>query len=156
VTVTVLWLPPGLFMAKRVHDQKDHYDPVTQKFLANLAVPPPAIRTIAVLAPPLPVALPLKSRCREKRVLVDADEDAQIELQVQRLAAELGTPLKLSHVLRALLYLLRRAEPHVLARAHQVGPLTRPPNGDLAALGRFEEQLAILLAGAFRELPPRP
>jgi hypothetical protein len=87
-------------------------------------------------------------------VLVDADEDAQIEGQVQRLAAELGTPLKLSHVLRALLLLLRRAEPNVLARARQAGPLTRPPNGDPVALAKFEEQVAGLLATAFRELPP--
>jgi hypothetical protein len=144
-------------MAKRVLDQKAHYDPVTQKFLASLTSPPAA--TAETMAPsPSPAAIaaapPLKSRCREKRVLVDADEDTQIESQVQRLAAALGTPLKLSHVLRALLNLLRRAEPHVLARAQQTGTFTRPPNGDPAALARFEEQLAGLLAAAFRELPP--
>ena len=141
-------------MAKRVQEPKAHYDPVTQKFLASLASPPPPAPVEAAAAPPPPAPVPLKARCREKRVLVDADEDAQIEGQVQRLAAELGTPLKLSHVLRALLLLLRRAEPNVLARARPAAFLTRPPNGDLEGLAKFEEQIAGLLAAAFRELPP--
>jgi hypothetical protein len=88
-------------------------------------------------------------------VLVDAEEDVLIEAQVQRLAAELGTPLKLSHVLRGFLAMFRRAEPYMLARARQLGPLTRPSNGDLEALSRFEDEIAGLLATAFRELPPR-
>ncbi len=145
-------------MAKRIRERAGHYDPVSQKFLAQLASPAPAAPAGAappVPREPAPAAVPLKARCREKRVLVDADEDVQIEAQVQRLAAELGTPLKLSHVLRALLALFRRAEPDVLARARQAGPLTRPANGDPRALAEFEEQVAGVLAAAFRELPPR-
>src|SRR5262249_26649342 len=110
-------------------------------------------------APRLPAQAtlsPLKTRSREKRVLVDAEEDVMIEAQVQRLAAELGTPLKLSHVLRAYLVLFRRAEPYLLARARQASPLARPSNGDLEALSRFEEEVAGLLACSLRDLPPRP
>jgi len=143
-------------MAKRIREQEGHYDPVSQKFLAELASPGPA-RLDKPAAPEPSPALPppLKLRSLEKRVLVDADESVQIEAQVQRLAAELRTPLKLSHVLRAMLLLFRRAEPDVLARARQASPLSRPANGDLEALARFEEEIAGVLAAAFRELPPR-
>jgi hypothetical protein len=141
-------------MAKRLFESEGRYDPVSQKFLKELAGPPPApAETRPTVAPA--TAPPLKLRSREKRVLVDAEEDALIEAQVQRLAAELGTPLKLSHVLRGFLAMFHRAEPYLLARARQSGPLTRPSNGDLEALSRFEDEVAGLLAAAFRELPPR-
>jgi hypothetical protein len=141
-------------MAKRLREGEDRYDPVSQKFLTELAGPSPQPAETRRAAEPA-AAPPQKIRSREKRVLVDAEEDVLIEAQVQRLAAELGTPLKLSHVLRGFLAMFRRAEPYVLARARQQGSLTRPPNGDLEALSRFEEEIAFLLAAAFRELPPR-
>lgn len=145
-------------MAKRIRQGEEHYDPVSQKFLAELASPSGATsRMPDVPRPPASATVSqLKLRSREKRVLVEADEDVLIEAQVQRLAAELGTPLKLSHVLRAFLALFRRAEPHILDRARQAGPLARPSNGDLDALSRFEDEVAGLLAAAFRELTPRP
>ena len=43
-----------------------------------------------------------------------------------------------------------------VACARQGSPLTSPSNGDLEALGRFEDKIANLLAAAFHELPPRP
>jgi hypothetical protein len=141
-------------MAKRLRESEDRYDPVSQKFLTELAGASPQPAEIRPATAPASVP-PLKVRSREKRVLVDTEEDVLIEAQVQRLAAELGTPLKLSHVLRGFLAMFRHAEPHVLARARQIGPLTRPSNGDLEALSRFEEEIASLLAAAFRELPPR-
>jgi hypothetical protein len=145
-------------MAKRIPGGEEHYDPVSQKFLAELASPSPAAAQASPVRqlPALAAGTPLKLRSREKRVLLDAEEDVLIEAQVQRLAAELGTPLKLSHVLRAYLALFRRAEPHLLARARQAGPLSRPSNGDLEALSRFEDEVAGLLVAALRDLPHRP
>ncbi len=145
-------------MAKRIRDAEEHYDPVSQKYLAELASPSAATAQAApVRRPAAPAAAPpLKLRSREKRVLVDAEEDVLIEAQVQRLAAELGTPLKLSHVLRAFLALFQRAEPLILSKARQAGQLSRPSNGDLEALSQFEEQIAGLLAAALRDLPSRP
>jgi hypothetical protein len=141
-------------MAKRLRENENRYDPVSQKFLTELTAPPPSPAVTRPASDPV-TPPPLKPRSREKRVLVDAEEDVLIEAQVQRLAAELGTPLKLSHVLRGFLAMFRRAEPYMLARARQLGPLTRPSNGDLEALSRFEDEIAGLLAAAFRELPPR-
>jgi hypothetical protein len=142
-------------MAKRIRDGDDRYDPVSQKFLTELGNPTPKA-PVTETKPEGPAAIsPLKQRSREKRVLVDAEEDVLIEAQVQRLAAELGTPIKLSHVLRGFLGMFRRAEPHIMAQARHLGPMTRPPNGDLAALTRFEEEIGELLAAGFRETPRR-
>lgn len=142
-------------MARRIREGGDRYDPVSQKFLTELVSPAPGPAAEAKAEPsaargPLP---PLKQRSREKRVLVDAEEDVLIEAQIQRLAAELGTPLKLSHVLRGFLEMFRRAEPQIMVEARRVGPLTRPSNGDLAGLNRFEEEIGKVLVAAFREMP---
>jgi hypothetical protein len=91
---------------------------------------------------------------REKRVLLTFSEEREIERLVARIAEELGTPVKLSHMLRAYMTLLLHAENEIVKRAHQVGPLHRPSNGDPLALIRFEQRLAQILSAAFRDAPP--
>jgi hypothetical protein len=91
---------------------------------------------------------------REKRVLLTFSEEREIERLVARIAEELGTPVKLSHLLRAYMTLLLHAENELVKRAHQVGPLHRPSNGDPLALIRFEQRLAQTLSAAFRDAPP--
>lgn len=91
---------------------------------------------------------------REKRVLLTFSEEREIERLVARIAEELGTPVKLSHMLRAYMTLLLHAENEIVKRAHQVGPLHRPSNGDALALVRFEQRLAQILSAAFRDAPP--
>ena len=91
---------------------------------------------------------------REKRVLLTFSEEREVERLVARIAEELGTPVKLSHMLRAYMTLLLHAENEIVKRAHQVGPLHRPSNGDPLALGRFEQRLAQILSAAFRDAPP--
>ncbi len=100
------------------------------------------------LRTPIPQADKLN---REKRVLLTQAEEGEVERVVARLAKELATPVKLSHLLRACVTLLRHAEEQVADHARLTGPLTRPSNGDPAALADFEFRLAQILSAAFRD-----
>lgn len=53
--------------------------------------------------------------------------------------------------MRALTALLLNAETQIHQRASEHGPITRPPNGDFAALQRFEREIASLLGDAIRD-----
>ncbi len=99
-------------------------------------------------------ALMTEKLSREKRVLLTLSEEREIERLVARIAEELATPVKLSHMLRAYMTLILHAEGEITKRARLTGPLHRPPNGDPVALARFEHQLAKILSVAFRDAPP--
>ena len=99
-------------------------------------------------------ALMTEKLSREKRVLLTLSEEREIERLVARIAEELATPVKLSHMLRAYMTLILHAEGEITKRARLTGPLHRPPNGDPVALARFEHQLAKILSAAFRDAPP--
>jgi hypothetical protein len=88
---------------------------------------------------------------REKRVLLSQPEERELERLVNRVAGELSTPVKLSHLLRACVTLLRHAEDQIADQARQAGPLIRPSNGDPAALAEFEHRIARILSAAFRD-----
>lgn len=91
---------------------------------------------------------------REKRVLLTLSEEREIERCVDRIAEGLGgTPVKLSHIIRACLTVMRHSESEIINRAQEVGQLTRPPNGDNMALAEFEHELAKVLSQAFRDAP---
>ena len=94
-----------------------------------------------------------KRLSREKRVLLTADEERQIERLVDRIGEDLGTSLKLSHLLRACMTLLCHAEGELHSTATSLGPLIRPSNGDAVALAQFEMSLAKLLSKALRDAP---
>jgi hypothetical protein len=100
------------------------------------------------------VAKSKKRLIREKRVLLSADEERQIERLVDRLGEDLGTSLKLSHLLRACMTLLCHAEGELHNTAATLAPLIRPANGDAIALAQFEYDLAKLLSKALRDAPP--
>lgn len=91
---------------------------------------------------------------REKRVLLTLSEEREIERLVARIADELGTPVKFSHLLRAYMTLLLHAENEIMKRARQVGALHRPSNGDPVALVKFEQRLAQILSVAFQDTSP--
>jgi hypothetical protein len=91
---------------------------------------------------------------REKRVLLTSDEEREIERLVDRIGEDLGTSLKLSHVLRACMTVLCQAEGELHNAAMIVGPLIRPANGDAIALAQFEYDLAKLLSKALRDARP--
>jgi hypothetical protein len=88
---------------------------------------------------------------REKRMLLTNAEEREIERLVSRVAEEVSTPVKLSHLLRACVTLLCHAEDQIVDQARHAGTLTRPSNGDPAALAEFEYRLAQILSAAFRD-----
>jgi hypothetical protein len=91
---------------------------------------------------------------REKRVLLTPSEEREIERCVDRIAEGFGgTPLKLSHIIRASLAVIRHSEAEIVRRAQDAGVLTRPPNGDAMAMAEFEHEVSKVLSQAFRDAP---
>lgn len=117
--------------------------------LSPVRVTPPAdVRPEPDLAPKL------RQLDQEKRILFTREETQAIDRLVTALAARLNTQVKVSHVMRAATLLLLHAEGEIVRAAAAHGPMTRPPNGDMAALQRFERVLAVLLDRAVREALP--
>lgn len=87
---------------------------------------------------------------RQKRLMLSPAEEKAIEKFVTRLGDALGTPIRMSHVLRACLQILHHAEPQIVRRAVST-KLTRPPNEMAGVLGDFERRLARLLLMSFKE-----
>ncbi len=133
--------------------------PTTQQSQpAAAASAPPQPTTHATEAPPVrrPVAAAdtmLEPRDREKRMLLTRSEERDVERLVDRLAQELGTSLKLSHVLRAYTLMLLHAEDEILDRARSTGHLARPGNGNAPQLAEFEKAVAQILMSGFRDAP---
>jgi hypothetical protein len=117
--------------------------------LASRAIsePPPTRATVRDLVGKLD---------QEKRMLVTRAENAALERLVGALASQLNTPVKLSHVLRALVTLLLHAEAAVDRRAGEAVGFVRPPNGNFKAIQNFEREIARIIAAALRDVgPPR-
>lgn len=91
---------------------------------------------------------------REKRVLLTPSEERAFERAVSGIAAELGTSLKASHVLRSCIRLVVNAESDLIERARENGRVVRPPNGDLAAIEAFERVIATVLQAGIRSSRP--
>jgi len=129
--------------------------PVTSSLANNAmasAVATPLPRPEA--APPRAPALVLKKLDQEKRILFTREESHALDRLVTALASRLQAQVKVSHIMRAATLLLLRAEGEMVRAAAAHGPMTRPPNGDMAALQRFERELAALLDRALREALP--
>lgn len=110
-------------------------------------------RTTSAPLPP-PVVQAPEGLTREKRCLLTRVEEIELEALVQRIANELRTSVKFSHVLRAAMAVIRHAEAEIIDAAKQMGPISRPANSDATRLAEFELRLAVLLANAFRKAPP--
>lgn len=91
---------------------------------------------------------------REKRVLLTPVEERAIDRVVVNIGAELGTSLKLSHVLRCCIRLLVNAEDELIERARATGRTIRPSNGDLPAIEAFEKVVANVLQSGLRSARP--
>lgn len=87
---------------------------------------------------------------REKRYLLTESEEDVLERLVKDMGKKLGTPLKLSHVIRATTSLLIHSRDELLKQSERMGKLKRPPNNDPAALATFEHNLARILDRAIR------
>jgi hypothetical protein len=91
---------------------------------------------------------------QEKRVLMSRLESNGIDRLVTSLADRLGTPVKSSHVLRALVALLLNAGSDIDRRARDIGRIPRPANGDAKGIQRFERTIASLIGEAIRDAGP--
>ncbi len=87
---------------------------------------------------------------REKRVLLTPAEEQSFESLVARIAHALGTPLKSSHLIRAAIAVLLRAEDDLVRESRSIAPLTRPPNGSAHAIAAFERSVADIITRAVR------
>lgn len=87
---------------------------------------------------------------RQKRLMMSPREERELEELVFKLAGELQTTVRMSHVLRACIHVLRHAEPQIINRAKSTN-LTRPPNEHADVLGDFEARLARMFLVAFKE-----
>ena len=87
---------------------------------------------------------------QEKRILFTREETRALDRLVGTLAERLQTPVKASHLFRALTALVLPVERQIERCAAERGALVRPPNGDLLALQAFERELASLVAEALR------
>lgn len=171
-------------MAKRVPPSDKPYEPVNAALAQSVlqhrpleggapspAPPPstPAPRKVAEVREPGPAEdagdgkpaedeteqVPKFERLdREKRLLLSKSEEREFERLVSEMAEQLGTPLKPSHVLRAVMTLLLNADEELAKQCGKVGFLKRPPNGDLAALAVFEHSMARIIDIAFRNTKP--
>lgn len=115
------------------------------------AARPPAIPDPVMGREPSPAGQEKLSFSPPIRVLLPAAEREELDELVARLAGELGTRVKLSHLLRACLGLLRHSEEQLLKRARKARGLVRPANNEAIALAEFEEALTELVGSAFRE-----
>lgn len=112
---------------------------------------PPAGRQSPTRGREAPVAVLSERMDREKRVLLSRSEEAALDRAVARMGTELGTSLKLSHVLRACVSLVLHSEDELVQRARQSPKLIRPANGDSPSLAVFERGVAQVLLSAFRD-----
>ncbi len=128
-----------------------HHVPKVEPPMRVVEIARPEPKPIESTPRPEPsVALP-KRLDQEKRILYSRDEVHALDRVVQGLAIRLHAQVKASHVMRALTLLLLDAEREVHRRAVDHGAMVRPPNGDMAALQRFERRLADLLADGLRK-----
>ena len=163
-------------MAKRVAQEDRPYRPVEEalvRSVMNRSAVDEDVETIEAqdIPPPIGAAKlsptsttvrnqivvqsqPPEKLSREKRVLLSPSEEREIERLVSRVAEAVGTPVKLSHLLRAYMALLLHTENEIIKRAQQAPPMRRPPNGDPIALASFEQGVAQILSAAFREAAP--
>jgi hypothetical protein len=91
---------------------------------------------------------------QEKRVLISACEESALEGLVRRLANNGAATMKLSHLLRACIVVLRHSEPELVQHVRLGEGLVRPSNGNGRRLAAFERRLAKQVAAAIKSAPP--
>ena len=88
--------------------------------------------------------------CRVKRFLLTDSEDDILEQLVSDVGRRLGTPLTLSHLLRATATLLMHSRDEILKQSGKMGGLKRPSNNDPVAIASFEHNITRLIDRAIR------
>lgn len=162
-------------MAKRVSPDERPFNPVQEALTRSvlrpteepspsaLPSPAPSPHVVSIEAPknttppavePLPESTEQEQArerfTREKRYLLTESEEDVLERLVKDMGKKLGTPLKLSHVIRATTSLLIHSRDELLKQSERIGKLKRPSNNDPAALATFEHNLARVLDRSIR------
>jgi hypothetical protein len=149
-------------MAKRAPVDEQPFRPLNASTLQSVLRHVPGTQEAAPVTPSAPVlvrerqpstALATRSGSpldQEKRILFTREETRALDRLVGTLAERLQTPVKASHLFRALTALVLPVERQIERCAAERGALVRPPNGDLPALQAFERELAGLVAEALR------
>ena len=86
------------------------------------------------------------------RVLMSKSEKAALEHLVDALAKQADTTLKISHLMRAFVMLLRHGEHTLLEEARRGTRLVRPSNGNPIGIADFEQRVARLLLAALKNV----
>lgn len=169
-------------MSKRVPPDEKPYRPVDDALVRSVLNPPVPIApegagsteaqpkaetspapTAKILSLPTKRSEPEEERkpkpqserfTREKRFLLTPSEDRELDRLVADVAEHLGTAIKPSHMIRAMVTLLCHASDELIKQSRRVGPLKRPPNGDTTALAAFEHYLSQLLDTSIRNSKP--
>ena len=128
--------------------------PVEQKKAEEPKLSQEVVRTTTETRAPIVEHSLTEKLDQEKRLLLTRTESQAVDRLVNSLAARLNTQLKTSHVLRAMVTLLLNSEGEVDRRAGEIGSLTRPPNGDLKGLQKFEAEIANIIGSGIRDAGP--
>jgi hypothetical protein len=153
-------------MAKRVRENDPPYRPVEAALIRSVVAGPRKTAEARVLCFPLPEEEPLPEPQAPPylgpepfdqliRVLMSKSEKGTLERLVDRLAKQADTPLKISHLLRACVILLRHSEEALLEEARHGTRLVRPSNGNPLGIADFEHRVAQMVLTALRSAPPR-
>ena len=148
-------------MAKRVREDDPPYRPVEAALVRSVATGPKKINDIKVLSFPSPQETVEPERPSPVgqgpepfdqliRVLMCKSEKAALERLVDRLAKKADTPLKISHLFRACVLLLRHSEDALLEEARRGTRLVRPSNGNPMGIADFEQRVAQILLSALK------
>ena len=150
-------------MAKRIPEEEREFNPIQATLIQAAVGPARATSQAARPKEPLavvdknvatateePVAAPIKP-LRQQRFLMSWEDEQAFGALTHELSEALGTPVKLSNVLRSCIMLIRHSEEEIVRNAGRAGPLTRPANNDQAAMAVFEHRIAQVLQVGFRE-----
>jgi hypothetical protein len=152
-------------MAKRVKEDDPPYRPVEAALVRSVATGIRKTTEAQILSFPLPKDEPPPAPQAPSylgpepfdqliRVLMSKSEKSALEQLVDRLAKQADTPLKISHLLRACVILLRHSEEALLEEARHGTRLVRPSNGNPLGIADFEERVAQIVLTALRSAPP--
>ena len=150
-------------MAKRAPEEEREFNPIQATLIQAAVGPAPTSSQAARPKEPLagvdkdvatatekPAATPIKPT-RQQRFLMSWEDEQAFGALTHELSEAVGTPVKLSNVLRSCVMLIRHSEEEIVRNAGSAGPLTRPANNDQAAMAAFEHLIAQVLQVGFRE-----
>ncbi len=139
-------------MAKRAPEEERDFNPIQATLVKAATGPAPpasqAARPKELLA--VVEGAPIKPP-RQQRFLMAWEDEQALGALTHEISEAMGTPVKLSNVLRSCVMLIRHSEEEIVRNAGKAGPLTRPANNDPAALAVFEHRIAQVLQVGFRE-----